>query len=343
MVLERALDVCRYRLDKEQLQLRTRVEPDLPLVRMDENAITLVILNLVDNAIKYGADGGAVEVTLERVPGGVVLSVRDFGPGHPARGAGAHLRAVLPGPERPRPQRARQRHRPGAGPAHRRGARRAGDGGEPGAGARRPRGRFCIPGVSAGARGRTAILTPVRAAAVSWSPRPPRRPRPPNHDHPPQLIRCPAGRRRPQKILIIEDEPDIARGLRDALEFEGFEVLDRRHRRARASPRSVRAHARSGDPGPDAARPERLPGVRADPRQPPDAADHHADRPLAGGRQDPRAGGGRRRLRHQAVLGRRAGGAHRGDLPPHAAHRRRPRTRPSRSATPSSTRAGTSW
>ncbi len=28
-----------------------------------------------------------------------------------------------------------------------------------------------------------------------------------------------------KKILIIEDEPDIVRGLRDSLEFEGFEVL----------------------------------------------------------------------------------------------------------------------
>jgi signal transduction histidine kinase len=83
LVLERALDVSRYRLDKERIKLRVRVDPDLPMVRMDENAITLVILNLVDNAIKYGAEGGAVEVTLDRVPGGVVLSVRDFGPGIP--------------------------------------------------------------------------------------------------------------------------------------------------------------------------------------------------------------------------------------------------------------------
>ena len=28
-----------------------------------------------------------------------------------------------------------------------------------------------------------------------------------------------------RRILVIEDEPDIVRGLRDALEFEGFEVL----------------------------------------------------------------------------------------------------------------------
>ena len=30
--------------------------------------------------------------------------------------------------------------------------------------------------------------------------------------------------REQKKILIIEDEPDIVRGIRDALEFEGFEV-----------------------------------------------------------------------------------------------------------------------
>jgi DNA-binding response OmpR family regulator len=30
-----------------------------------------------------------------------------------------------------------------------------------------------------------------------------------------------------KRILVIEDEPDIVRGLRDALEFEGFEVLSK--------------------------------------------------------------------------------------------------------------------
>ncbi|HEY0711729.1 MAG TPA: HAMP domain-containing sensor histidine kinase, partial [Polyangia bacterium] len=82
-LLERALDVCRYRIEKERIKLRTRIDHRLPPVRMDENALTLVILNLVDNAIKYAADGGTVEVSLGRVPGGVVIGVRDFGPGIP--------------------------------------------------------------------------------------------------------------------------------------------------------------------------------------------------------------------------------------------------------------------
>ena len=34
-----------------------------------------------------------------------------------------------------------------------------------------------------------------------------------------------AGASARRRILVIEDEPDLVRGLRDALEFEGFEVL----------------------------------------------------------------------------------------------------------------------
>jgi two-component system, OmpR family, phosphate regulon sensor histidine kinase PhoR len=80
-VVERALDVCRYRLDREKLKLSVDIQADLPPVRMDDNEMTLVVLNLVDNAIKHAADGGKVEVSVVRAPGFVTLAVRDFGPG----------------------------------------------------------------------------------------------------------------------------------------------------------------------------------------------------------------------------------------------------------------------
>ncbi len=97
-VVERALEVCRFRLEKEKIRLRVEIAEDLPLVRMDEDAMTLVLLNLVDNAAKYGgsdtgaegdggdatgdaAAAGEVWVKLSRVPGGVALSVRDHGSG----------------------------------------------------------------------------------------------------------------------------------------------------------------------------------------------------------------------------------------------------------------------
>jgi len=94
-VVERALEVCRYRLDKDKIRLRTEIAADLPLVRMDEDAMSLVLLNLVDNAAKYGgadlggqdpggghdAGAGDVLVRLARAPGGVTLSVHDRGSG----------------------------------------------------------------------------------------------------------------------------------------------------------------------------------------------------------------------------------------------------------------------
>jgi two-component system phosphate regulon sensor histidine kinase PhoR len=80
-VVERALDVFRYRLEREKMRLRTDIETGLPPVRMDEAAMTLVLLNLVDNAVKYAGDGGEVWVGLHRVPGGVSLAVRDRGAG----------------------------------------------------------------------------------------------------------------------------------------------------------------------------------------------------------------------------------------------------------------------
>ena len=87
-VIERALDVSRYRVEKEKMRLRTEIQPGLPLVRMDENAMTLVLLNLVDNAVKYAADGKEIEVRLWRTPGGVTLSVKDRGPGIPVEEQG---------------------------------------------------------------------------------------------------------------------------------------------------------------------------------------------------------------------------------------------------------------
>jgi two-component system phosphate regulon sensor histidine kinase PhoR len=80
-VVERALDVCRYRFDREKMKLEVAIEPGLPTVRMDENEMTLVVLNLLDNAIKHAADGGKVDVTVSRAAGFAVLSVRDYGPG----------------------------------------------------------------------------------------------------------------------------------------------------------------------------------------------------------------------------------------------------------------------
>jgi two-component system phosphate regulon sensor histidine kinase PhoR len=83
-VLARGLDVYRHRLEREGMTLRLDIAEHLPPVRIDENAMTLLLLNLVDNAVKYAADGKELEVSLREDDGKVLLRVADRGPGIPA-------------------------------------------------------------------------------------------------------------------------------------------------------------------------------------------------------------------------------------------------------------------
>lgn len=56
---------------------------------VDEDGFTRLLLNLLDNAVKYGPSGGEVTVRLLSDAGDVELSVQDRGPGVPARERGA--------------------------------------------------------------------------------------------------------------------------------------------------------------------------------------------------------------------------------------------------------------
>ena len=80
-VVDRAIELVGRRLQAAEMTLDAEIEPELPHVKLDANAFTLAVLNLIDNAIKYAADGKKVELRLRHEDDRIVLSVRDFGPG----------------------------------------------------------------------------------------------------------------------------------------------------------------------------------------------------------------------------------------------------------------------
>jgi two-component system phosphate regulon sensor histidine kinase PhoR len=80
-VVTRAIDLATRRLANADMTLEADIEPELPLVQLDANAFTLAVLNLIDNAIKYAADGKKVSLSLKRDGERIVLAVRDYGPG----------------------------------------------------------------------------------------------------------------------------------------------------------------------------------------------------------------------------------------------------------------------
>ena len=77
----RAANVYRYRAEREGVKLVLDVEPSLPRARIDERAIQLAVINLVDNALKYAPGGETITVRACGHEGGVRVEVRDQGPG----------------------------------------------------------------------------------------------------------------------------------------------------------------------------------------------------------------------------------------------------------------------
>lgn len=65
-------------------EVRTRVPENLPLVPMDAQLVEQVLVNLVENAVKYSAPGTPVEVGALARGSEVVIEVADRGPGIPA-------------------------------------------------------------------------------------------------------------------------------------------------------------------------------------------------------------------------------------------------------------------
>jgi len=62
-------------------RVRARLEPGLPLLWCDAMLVSQMLDNLIDNALKYSPDEAPVELLVRRKGEGIVLAVRDRGPG----------------------------------------------------------------------------------------------------------------------------------------------------------------------------------------------------------------------------------------------------------------------
>ncbi|KAF0166663.1 MAG: two-component system OmpR family sensor histidine kinase QseC [Rhodocyclaceae bacterium] len=63
--------------------LELQVEPDLPSLSGNADMLSMLLCNLVDNAIRYTQTGGHIDVAIRRDEAGVLMRVSDNGPGIP--------------------------------------------------------------------------------------------------------------------------------------------------------------------------------------------------------------------------------------------------------------------
>jgi signal transduction histidine kinase len=77
------LEAYRYQIEQNGFRFQALIADDLPLVRVDREAIARSLLNLVNNAVKYSADDKFLGVNLYRANGAIKLEVVDHGIGIP--------------------------------------------------------------------------------------------------------------------------------------------------------------------------------------------------------------------------------------------------------------------
>jgi signal transduction histidine kinase len=73
------------------LEIKEQIPEACMLIRFDRDAVEQVLLNLLDNAVKYAAAGAEIRVELDKVPGYCRLRIMDRGPGVPL----AHRTAIF--------------------------------------------------------------------------------------------------------------------------------------------------------------------------------------------------------------------------------------------------------
>jgi signal transduction histidine kinase len=82
-VIENVLSNYRYQIINSGFDVQTNIQPDLPPVLIDRDAMAQAISNLLDNAIKYSGDVKQLSITTETVRSDLSVEIADRGIGIP--------------------------------------------------------------------------------------------------------------------------------------------------------------------------------------------------------------------------------------------------------------------
>ena len=82
-VIQNVLSSYRYQMTNSGFQIETSIQPDLPPVSIDRDAMAQAISNLLDNAIKYSRDVKQLSITTDRRGSDLSVQIADRGIGIP--------------------------------------------------------------------------------------------------------------------------------------------------------------------------------------------------------------------------------------------------------------------
>jgi signal transduction histidine kinase len=83
-LVEKALGSFGPRLVADKFDVTVEIPDDLPEIRADGTALGLVLINLIDNAIRYSGEQKWLRITASRQAGDISIAIADHGDGIPA-------------------------------------------------------------------------------------------------------------------------------------------------------------------------------------------------------------------------------------------------------------------
>lgn len=83
--LETVIHDQQKKIKQKNISLVTHLDPEIPVIKTDEQLLSIVLQNLISNSVKYSREEGRIEISVEAKKGYVLIRISDNGIGIPEK------------------------------------------------------------------------------------------------------------------------------------------------------------------------------------------------------------------------------------------------------------------
>ena len=80
-ILQYAIDATKTQAEQKHITITELIDNDLPLINIDAEKTTWVLINFITNAIRYSTENSEIKISLKKSENRLLFSVKDFGKG----------------------------------------------------------------------------------------------------------------------------------------------------------------------------------------------------------------------------------------------------------------------
>jgi PAS domain S-box-containing protein len=82
-IIKEVITLLELQAEEKRIQINVDAPPSISHITADKELMTILVKNLVSNAIKFSHDGGRIDIAVREGEGNIILSVADYGIGIP--------------------------------------------------------------------------------------------------------------------------------------------------------------------------------------------------------------------------------------------------------------------